>query len=89
MALVQELRCIDSGGHALEHLAATPQCAPARYGDRMWHRNTGSVGVEWLVSDDRRNPANSLVISWTAGMTETRLTCVRQIGHRTPHAYEE
>jgi uncharacterized protein len=64
------LRYIDSDGHILEHPTAMPDYAPAQYRDRIWHVETDAQGVEWLVYDGNRIPANYMAAAGTAGMSD-------------------
>ena len=83
------LRYIDSDGHILEHPTAMPDYAPEPYRDRIWHIETGADGVEWLLYDGQRTPANFLALAGTAGMSdedrdramrgELRYTAVRPV----------
>ena len=64
------LRYIDSDGHILEPPTAMPEYAPAEYRDRIWHIETDGQGVEWLVYDNDRVPANFLSAAGVAGMSD-------------------
>ena len=64
------LRYIDSDGHILEHPTAMPDYAPEPYRDRIWHIETDADGVEWLLYDGQRTPANFLALAGTAGMSD-------------------
>jgi predicted TIM-barrel fold metal-dependent hydrolase len=64
------MRFIDSDGHILEHPTDMPAYAPAAYRDRIWHIETDADGVEWLVFDNQRMPANHLALAGTAGMSD-------------------
>jgi predicted TIM-barrel fold metal-dependent hydrolase len=64
------LRYIDSDGHILEHPTAMPDYAPAEYRDRIWHIETDKEGVEWLVYNQSRMPANSLSAAGVAGASD-------------------
>jgi predicted TIM-barrel fold metal-dependent hydrolase len=66
----QRLRYIDSDGHILEHPTAMPDYAPAKFRHRVWHIETDAKGVEWVVYDGTRTPANSMALAGTAGMSD-------------------
>lgn len=68
--MTRVLRYIDADGHVLEHPTGMPAYAPAKYRDRIWHIETDASGVEWMVMDDQRLPANALAIAGTAGMSD-------------------
>jgi uncharacterized protein len=76
-ATASDLRYIDSDGHILEHPTDMPAYAPAEYRDRIWHIETDEQGVEWLVYDGSRTPANFMAIAGTAGMTDEEVTRAR------------
>ena len=62
-------RFIDSDGHVLEHPTEMQQYAPKGYEQRIWHIETDVEGVEWMVMDGIRTPANPAALVGTAGMS--------------------
>jgi predicted TIM-barrel fold metal-dependent hydrolase len=70
MVAKSELRFVDSDGHVLEPPTGMLDYAPEEYRDRIWHIETDADGVEWLVWDGVRTPANGASVSGTAGMSE-------------------
>jgi len=70
MPASDSLRYIDSDGHILEPPRALPDYAPAEFRDRIWHIETEGDGVEWLVYDRARMPANMLAAAGVAGMSD-------------------
>jgi uncharacterized protein len=77
MTTVRNPRYIDSDGHILEHPTAMPSYAPQGYRDRVWHVDTDAEGVEWVVYDGVRTPANLHALSGTAGMSEEEVMRAR------------
>ena len=71
------LRYIDSDGHILEPPTGMLEYAPAEYRDRIWHCETDSDGVEWIVWDGQRNQAGGL--AGTAGFTDEMVERVRNL----------
>ena len=69
------LRYIDSDGHILEPPTGMLDFAPAKYRDRIWHIETDSDGLEWVVWDDRRTQAGGL--AGTAGFSDEMVERVR------------
>jgi predicted TIM-barrel fold metal-dependent hydrolase len=69
------LRYIDSDGHILEPPTGMLDFAPAKYRDRIWHIETDSDGLEWVVWDDRRTQAGGL--AGTAGFSDEMVDRVR------------
>ena len=69
------LRYIDSDGHILEPPTAMLDYAPAEYRDRIWHCETDSDGVEWIVWDGQRSQAGGL--AGTAGFSDEMVERVR------------
>jgi predicted TIM-barrel fold metal-dependent hydrolase len=72
------LRFVDSDGHVLEHPTEIQQHAPKGYEERVWHIETDREGIEWMVMDGVRSPANPAALVGTAGMSlEDRERAVR------------
>ena len=71
------LRYIDSDGHILEPPTAMLDFAPAEYRDRIWHIETDSDGVEWMVYNGVRNQAGGL--AGTAGFSDEMVERVRNL----------
>ncbi len=67
--MASELSFIDADGHVLEHPSEMQDFAPAAYRDRIWHVETDLKGVDWMVMDKQRLPANGLALAGTAGMS--------------------
>ena len=67
--MASELSFIDADGHVLEHPSEMQDFAPAAYRDRIWHIETDEKGVDWMVMDKQRLPANGLALAGTAGMS--------------------
>jgi predicted TIM-barrel fold metal-dependent hydrolase len=67
------MRFIDSDGHVLEHPTGMVDYAPKAYQDRIWHIETDAKGVEWILMNGRRMPANGAALSGTAGMSHEEL----------------
>ncbi len=67
--MASELSFIDADGHVLEHPSEMQDFAPAGYRDRIWHVETDVKGVDWMVMDKQRLPANGLALAGTAGMS--------------------
>jgi predicted TIM-barrel fold metal-dependent hydrolase len=67
------MRFIDSDGHVLEHPTGMVDYAPKAYQDRIWHIETDGKGVEWILMNGRRMPANGAALSGTAGMSHEEL----------------
>jgi predicted TIM-barrel fold metal-dependent hydrolase len=66
----KRLRYVDSDGHILEHPTAMPDYAPAEFRHRVWHIETDAKGIEWVVYDGTRTPANGMALAGTAGMSD-------------------
>jgi len=49
---------VDADGHLVEHPTGIQEYAPAGMRDRVWHVESDSDGVEWVVMGDAREPAN-------------------------------
>jgi len=73
----QPLRYIDSDGHILEPPTGMLDYAPAAYRDRIWHCETDSDGVEWIVWDGTRMRAGGL--AGTAGFSDEMAEKVRNL----------
>jgi predicted TIM-barrel fold metal-dependent hydrolase len=71
------LRFIDSDGHILEPPTGLLDFAPAEYRDRIWHIETDSDGIEWMVWDEQRNQAGGL--AGTAGFSDEMVEKVRAL----------
>ena len=76
------LRYIDSDGHILEPPTGMLDFAPAKYRDRIWHIETDSDGLEWVVWDDRRTQAGGLAgtAARTGGLTTGLIAGLDNIG---------
>jgi uncharacterized protein len=79
MALDQRtMEFFDADAHVLEHPTEIAAHAPAAWADRVWHVEQDTDGVEWVVQNGNRQPANPMALVGMAGMSaEDRAACRR------------
>ncbi len=65
-----ELRYVDADGHVLEPPTGLQDFAADGFADRVWHVEIDADGVEWVVAEGNRSPANVFSLAGAAGFSD-------------------